>query len=107
MNERSRELARHASVDDLVRDERRGLARRQAQTQLEREFREEHTFEPNLEDPIARRAAKKSEWNTASWRRPGRASRVIARGGGAQFSENAAYKELEECTFQPETARPE
>ena len=111
LNERSRELAPYAtSVDDLARDERRDLARRQARAQLEREFREEHTFEPNLErSDRARRAREESQRGMEhgldgdavsarieSHRREKEAALEILR-------KNAAYRELEECTFQPET----
>jgi len=111
LNERSRKLAPYAtSVDDLARDERRDLARRQAQAQREREFREEHTFEPNLgKSETARRARQESQdgmeygldgdavsARIESHRREKEAALDILR-------KNAAYRELEECTFQPET----
>ena len=111
LNERSRKLAPYAtSVDDLARDERRDLARRQAQAQREREFREEHTFEPNLgKSETARRAREESQYGMEYGldgdavsarieihRREKEAALDILR-------KNAAYRELEECTFQPET----
>ena len=59
LNEKSYELAPHGStIDDLARDERRDLARRRAQAELEREFREQHTFEPILDRSNEARKAR-------------------------------------------------
>lgn len=111
LNEKSYELAPHGStIDDLARDERRDLARRRAQAELEREFREQHTFEPNLDRSNEARKARDTSQFAMDYGVGGDAvsARIEAyRREKETALENlrrrAEYRELEQCTFRPES----
>ncbi|CEF98656.1 unnamed product [Ostreococcus tauri] len=111
LNEKSRTLAPYGSaIDDLARDERRELARKRAQAEIEREFRQEHTFEPNLDrSSDAQRARHKSQ-RSMDYGVGGDAvsARIDAYRREKEIAlenlrKRAEYRELEECTFRPET----
>ena len=111
VNERSRTLAPvGTSLDDLVHDERRDLAKRRARAQLEREFREEHTFEPNLDQSKEARRARNTSAYAMDYGLGGDV--VSARIEAYQREKNdalenlrkySANREMEECTFKPIT----
>jgi len=111
VNERSRTLAPvGTSLDDLVHDERRELAKRRARAQLEREFREEHTFEPNLDQSKEARRARNTSAYAMDYGLGGDV--VSARIEAYQREKNdalenlrkySANREMEECTFKPIT----
>ena len=111
LNEKSYELAPHGStIDDLARDERRDLARRRAQAELEREFREQHTFAPNLARSNEARKARAKSQLAMDYGVGGDAvsARIEAyRREKETALENlrrrAEYRELEQCTFRPES----
>ena len=111
LNERSRTLAPvGTALDELVHDERRDLAMRRARAQLEREFREEHTFEPNLDRSTGACRARNTSAYTMDYGLSGDV--VSARIEAYQRAKNdalenlrkhSANREMEECTFKPIT----
>jgi len=111
LSEKSRKLApRGTNLSELVYDERRNLARRRAQADQEREFQQEHTFQPNLDRSCEARRARNASAYSMDYGVGGDA--VSARIEMYQREKNVAleslrkraeYRELEECTFRPET----
>jgi hypothetical protein len=98
-----------SAIDELVRDERRDLARRRAQAELEREFREQHTFTPNLDRSSEAQKARNASQYAMDYGIGGDAvsARIEAyRREKETALENlrkcAEYRELEQCTFHPE-----
>ena len=111
LNEMSRRLAPNATdLSDLVYDERRELARKRAQAEKAREFEEEYTFQPNLNESAEARRARSTSGYTMDFGVGGDAVSARIRMYQREKTEalenlrrRASYRELEECTFRPET----
>ena len=111
LNEKSRRLAPNATdLSDLVYDERRELARKRAQAEKAREFEEEYTFQPNLNESAEARRARSTSGYTMDFGVGGDAVSARIRMYQREKTEalenlrrRASYRELEECTFRPET----
>ena len=112
LNEKSRKLAPiGTSLDDLVHDERRDLAMKRAQAQLEREFREEYTFAPNLDRSIEARRARSQGTFAMDYGLGGDvlSARIEAYQREKEealetLRKRSANREMEECTFEPITS---
>lgn len=111
LNEKSRRLVPNATdLSDLVYDERRELARKRAQAEKVREFEEEYTFQPNLNESAEARRARSTSGYTMDFGVGGDAVSARIRMYQREKTEalenlrrSASYRELEECTFRPET----
>jgi hypothetical protein len=111
LNEKSRRLAPNATdLSDLVYDERRELARKRAHAEKAREFEEEYTFQPNLNESAEARRARSTSGYTMDLGVGGDAVSARIRMYQREKTDalenlrrRASYRELEECTFHPET----
>ena len=110
LNEKSRKIAPFgSSVDGLARDDRRERAKKRAEAEIERRFRQEHTFTPNLDRSTEAQRARNASQSSMDFSVGGRAmsARIEAycrekEAALESLRKRAEYRELEECTFRPE-----